>query len=233
MRFGGVAYDLPPYVGGPAIQAHDRARQLETMKFLKDIVYERLPRITDQFDSYLTKNEILMARCKGVGILSAEDAINFGMTGPMLRASGVPYDLRRSDSYSIYDQLDFDVAVRYNGDLYDRYLVRLDEIRQSIRILEQIIPMLEETAGEPYMGGKGGYNHRVPKGEHYGHGENPKGELGFYCVSDGTSNPYRYHIRSASFINLTALEEMGLGHKVADLVAILGAIDIVLGEVDR
>ena len=127
----------------------------------------------------------------------------------------------------------FDVAVRYNCDTYDRYLIRLDEVRQSLRILEQIIPRLEATEGQEYWAGKRGYNTRVPKGEHYGHADNPKGELGFYIVSDGTANPYRYHIRAPSFINITALEEMCKGLKVADAVVILGSLDIVLGELDR
>ena len=233
MRFGGTAYDLPAYVGGPAVFDTDRARRIDTKQFLRDLIYDRLPRVTDELDRYLSTNEILISRTKGVGVISAEDAINYGMTGPMLRAAGVPYDLRRSDSYSIYDQLDFDVAVRYNSDLYDRYLVRVDEVRQSIRILEQILPMLDETEGQEFWPGKRPYNVRVPEGEWYGHAENPKGELGFYCVSDGGQNPYRYHVRSPSFINLTALEEMSVGHKVADLIGILGAVDIVLGEVDR
>ncbi|MGF1506385.1 MAG: NADH-quinone oxidoreductase subunit D [Anaerolineae bacterium] len=233
MRFGGVAYDLPAYIGGPAIFDTDRARRIDTRRFLHDLVYERLPRVTDELDRYLTGNEILISRTKGVGVISAEQAINYGLTGPLLRAAGVPYDLRRADPYGIYDQLDFDVAVRYNSDLYDRYLIRLDEVRQSIRILEQILPMLDETEGQEYWAGKRPYNHRVPEGDNYARVENAKGELGFYVVSDGGQNPYRYHVRSSSFINLTALDEMSIGHKVADIVAILGAIDIVLGEVDR
>jgi NADH-quinone oxidoreductase subunit C/D len=233
MRFGGVAYDLPPYVGGPAVRPGDQARSLDTMAFIRDLVYERLPRATDQLDSYLTQNEILISRCKGVGVIPPDVAVGYGLTGPMLRASGVPYDLRRADPYSIYDEFDFDVAVRYNGDTYDRYLIRLDEIRQSLRILQQVIPRLEATEGQEYWAGKRAYNVRVPGGEHYGHAENPKGELGFYVVSDGSANPYRYHIRSPSFINLTALEEMCRGHKVADVIIILGSIDIILGEVDR
>ncbi len=233
MRFGGVVYDLPPFVGGPAIKSGDRGRQLETMPFIKDLVFERLPRAIDELDRYLTNNEIIVSRCRGVGVLPPDLAVAYGATGPILRASGVPYDLRRSDPYSIYDELDFDIALRYNGDTYDRYLIRLDEARQSLRILQQIVPRLEETEGQELWAGKRAYNVRVPKGEHYGHAENPKGELGFYIVSDGSANPYRYHIRSPSFINLTALEELCLGHKVADIVIILGSIDIVLGEVDR
>lgn len=233
MRFGGVAADLPPYVGGPAVKPGDLARHLDTMQFIKDLVYERVPRATDQLDTFLTHNEVLVSRCKGVGVLPPGPAVAYGITGPVLRASGVPYDIRRSDPYSIYNELDFDIAVRYNGDTYDRYLVRLDEIRQSLRILQQIIPRLEATKGQEYWAGKRSYNVRVPKGEHYGHADNPKGELGFYVVSDGTANPYRYHIRAPSFINITALEEMCRGHKVADAVIILGSLDIVLGELDR
>ena len=233
MRFGGVAYDLPPYVGGPAVKPGDFARNYDTMQFIKDIVFERLPRSIDELDNYLSNNEILRTRCKGVGVLPGAEAVNYGITGPVLRASGVPYDLRRSDPYSIYNDLDFDVAVRYNGDTYDRYLIRIDEVRESIRILQQIIPMIEETEGEEYWAGKRQHTPKIPKGEHYGRAENPKGELGFYVVSDGTANPYRYHVRSPSFINLTALEKLCVGHKIADIIIILGSLDIVLGEVDR
>jgi NADH-quinone oxidoreductase subunit D/NADH-quinone oxidoreductase subunit C/D len=233
MRFGGVAFDLPSYIGGPAVKPGDRARNMDTMDFIRDLVYERLPRATDQLDRYLTGNEVLITRLKGVGVLPPDRAIAYSATGPVLRASGVPYDLRRADPYSIYNEFDFDVAVRYNGDAYDRYLIRLDEVRQSLRILQQVIPRLIKTEGEEYWSGKRAYNVRVPKGEHYGRAENPKGELGFYVVSDGGANPARYHIRSPSFINLTALEEMSIGHKVADIIVILGSIDIVLGEVDR
>ncbi len=233
MRFGGVAYDLPPYIGGPAVKPGDRARQLDTMKFIRELVYERLPRAYEEMHAYLTHNEVLVTRLKGVGVLPPDRAVAYSTTGPVLRASGVPYDLRRADPYSVYNEFDFDVAVRYNGDAYDRYLIRMDEIEQSLRILQQLVPRLEETAGQNYWAGKRAYNLRVPPGEHYGHAENPKGELGFHIVSDGSANPYRYHIRSPSFINLTALEEMCIGHKVADIIVILGSIDIVLGEVDR
>jgi len=142
----------------------------------------------------------------------------------------VPYDVRRADPYGIYERFDFDVAVRYHGDVYDRYLVRLDEIRQSIRILQQALDDLPE--GE-IMAGKPKYSMRVPAGEAYGRVEAPKGELGFYVVSDGSANPWRYHVRAPSFINLTALSKMCEGDKVADAVIILGSIDIVLGETDR
>jgi NADH-quinone oxidoreductase subunit D/NADH-quinone oxidoreductase subunit C/D len=165
-----------------------------------------------------------------VGVLTPEQAIAFSACGPLLRASGVPYDLRRADPYSIYDRFDFDVAVRYHGDVYDRYLIRMDEIRQSLRILQQVVRDIPEGSIQE---GKPQYQVRVPAGESYGRVEGPKGELGFYVVSNGKPNPWRYHVRAPSFINLTCFEAMSIGNKVADTVAILGSIDIVLGETDR
>jgi len=214
LRFGGVARDLP-------------AGMLE---LARELVFERLPRKIDELDAYLTENEIIRSRCIGVGVLTAEEAIAYSMAGPVLRASGVPYDVRRAEPYSIYDRLDFNVAVRYNGDVYDRYLIRIDEIRESLKILEQVI---RDMPGGEIQTGKPQYQVRVPAGEAYGRVENPKGELGYYVVSNGKPNPYRYHIRAPSFINLTALGKMCQGHKVADVVVILGSIDIVLGETDR
>ncbi len=213
-RFGGVARDIPEDA-------------LETIKIL---VNERLPRKVDELDLYLTGNEIVQTRAIGVGVLTKQQALANSAAGPVLRASGVPYDIRRADPYSIYDRFDFDVAVRYNGDVYDRYLVRLDEIRQSLRILKQAVETIPE--GE-IQTGKSQYQARVPAGEAYGRVEAPKGELGFYVVSNGKPNPWRYHVRAPSFINLTPLEEMSMGQKIADVVAILGSIDIVLGETDR
>lgn len=224
MRFGGLAYDLPAEVRGQATPA-----------FLEELIYERLPRAIDEFETLITDNEIVRVRGEGVGYLSRQDAIAFSTAGPVLRASGVAYDVRRADPYSYYDHLDFDIAVTYNGDIYDRYLVRIEEIRQSIRIIKQVLPHLAETQGAPIQTGKPQYSIRVPKGgDAYGRVENPKGELGYYVTAKPKgANPERYHIRAPSFINLTALEKMSVGHKVADVVAILGSIDIVLGEVDR
>jgi NADH-quinone oxidoreductase subunit C/D len=213
-RFGGLARDLPP----------------GTTDVLNDLAFERLPEKIDELERYLTENEIVRNRGEGVGVLTADQAIAYSAAGPVLRASGVPYDVRKADPYSIYDRFDFDVAVRYNGDVYDRYLIRVDEIRQSIRILQQAVKALPD--GE-IQTGRPQYQVRVPAGEAYGRVENPKGELGFYVVSDGSPTPYRYHIRAPSFINLTAMEEMSRGQKIADVVAILGSIDIVLGETDR
>lgn len=213
-RFGGVARDLPD----------------GEYKKIRALVFDRLPRKIDELDLYLTNNEIIRSRGEGVGVLTPEQAIALSTAGPVLRASGVPYDVRRADPYSIYERFEFDVAVRYHGDVYDRYLIRMDEMRQSLRILQQAVRDLPEG---PIQEGKPQYQVRVPAGEAYGRVEGPKGELGFYIVSTGKANPWRYHVRAPSFINLTALETMSVGNKIADAVANLGSIDIVLGETDR
>ncbi len=213
-RFGGVARDLTE----------------DALNGIKGLVHHRLPRKVDDLDNYLTNNEIVRSRCEGIGVLTPEQAIAYSAVGPVLRASGVPYDVRRADPYGIYDRFDFDVAVRYHGDVYDRYLVRLDEIHESLKILRQALRDLPEG---PIQAGRAQYQVRVPAGEAYGRVEGPKGELGYYVVSNGKVNPWRYHIRAPSFINLTAMEQMSLGEKVADVVMILGSIDIVLGETDR
>ena len=213
-RFGGLARDLPEGV-------------LET---ISDLVNERLPRRIDEIDAYITNNEIVRTRGIGVGVLTRDRAIALSAAGPVLRASGVAYDVRRAEPYGIYDRFDFDVAVRTHGDIYDRYLIRLDEMRQSLRILQQAV---RDIPGGEIQTGKAQYQVRVPAGESYGRVENPKGELGFYVISTGKPNPWRYHVRAPSFINLTGMAEMCRGYKVADVVATLGSIDIVLGEVDR
>jgi len=194
------------------------------------LVFERLPRKTDEFERLLSQNEVMLSRMQGVKVINGEDAVNYSITGPMLRAAGVPYDVRRAQPYGIYDRFEFDVALRHNGDLYDNYLIRLDEIRQSLRILQQAVKGI--PAG-PVMSTKPQYQVRVPAGEAYGRIEAPKGELGFYLVSNGKPNPWRYHVRAPSFINITALEKMCIGVRIADFVAIFGVIDIVLGELDR
>ncbi len=233
MRFGGVFKDIPERIHSVANLINDRMRDMDTMEYLRQLIHERLPRMVDQLDEFLTGSEIVITRTQGVGLLPPEMAIAYSTAGPLLRASGVPYDVRRAQPYSIYPELEFDVAVRYNGDIYDRYLIRMDEMRQSLRILKQLLPRLEQTKGQSIFGGKSSYSIKVPAGESYGHVENPKGELGYYCVSTGGGNPWRYHVRAPSFINLNVLGEMCKGHKVADVVAILGSIDIVLGETDR
>jgi NADH-quinone oxidoreductase subunit C/D len=233
LRMGGLKADLPERMSSYATLVNDKVRDVNTMEYLTDLINEKLPRAVDELDQFLSGNEILKTRTQGVGLLPPEMAIAMSAAGPLLRASGVPYDIRRAQPYSIYPELEFDVCVRYNGDIFDRFLIRMDEIRQSIRILKQLLPKLEETKGQSIFGGKSGYSIKVPEGESYGHVENPKGELGFYCVSAGGGNAWRYHVRAPSFINLTPLGEMSKGHKVADVVAILGSIDIVLGETDR
>ena len=213
-RFGGVSRDLPEGIE----------------QKIRDLVFDRLPRKIEELDAYITNNEIVRARCEGIGVLTAEQAVALSVSGPVLRASGIPYDIRRADPYSIYDRFDFNVCVRYHGDIYDRYLIRLDEARQSLRILEQALKDLPEG---PILAGKPQHTVRVPAGEAYGRVESPKGELGFYVVSNGKPNPWRYHVRAPSFVNLTALAPMSRGGKIADVVTVLGSIDIVLGEVDR
>lgn len=214
LRFGGVARDLPEGI-------YERIR---------DLVNDRLPKKIDELDAYLTNSEIVRTRSEGIGVVTAEQAIALSASGPILRATGVPYDLRRADPYSIYDRFEFDVVVRSHGDVYDRYLVRLEEIRQSLRILHQAVKDMPEG---PILAGKPAYQVRVPAGESYGRVEGPKGELGYYIISTGKGNPYRYHVRAPSFINLHTLAPMSRGGKIADVVVNLGSIDIVLGEVDR
>ncbi|MEO1438887.1 MAG: NADH-quinone oxidoreductase subunit D [Chloroflexota bacterium] len=237
MRFGGVAYDVPERIRSVANLVNDQVRDFNTMEYLTELVNERLPRGIDELDQYLTESEILRSRTIGVGYLSPEQAIAYSTSGPLLRGSGVAYDVRKAEPYSIYDELDFDVAVRYNGDIYDRYLIRLDEMRESIRILKQVLPRLEKTTGEEFFAGSKQHTPRVPIGESYARVENPKGELGYYVISagdkKGTQNPWRYHVRAPSFINLTPMGLMSTGQKVADVVGVLGSIDIVLGETDR
>ncbi len=212
LRFGGVRCDLPD-------------GWLEECKRIVDA----FPAFLDEYETLLTENEIIIARAQNVGVVTREEAINFSLTGPMLRASGVNYDIRKVDRYGIYDRFDFKVPIGGHGDCYDRFMVRMLEMRQSVTILKQAIRDLPE--GE--IMGKAPKIFRPAPGEAYGRIEAPKGELGFYLISDGTPIPYRFKVRPPSFVNLTALRHMCLGHKVADAVIILGSIDIVLGEVDR
>jgi NADH-quinone oxidoreductase subunit D len=214
MRFGGCRCELPD-------------GWLEQVRLLVD----RFPRFLDEFENFLARNEILIARTQGVGVLSAELAVNAGVTGPMLRASGVNYDLRKADAYGIYDRFKFRVPLGAHGDVYDRYMIRVLEMRESVEILRQaLLDVPEGPILDPKSKPRG---FRPKAGEAYGRIEAPKGELGFYLISDGGPNPYRYRVRPPSLINLTVLEDMCLGQTLADVVVILGSIDIVLGEVDR
>ncbi|MBI4660830.1 MAG: NADH-quinone oxidoreductase subunit D [Verrucomicrobia bacterium] len=214
MRFGGCRVDLSP-------------GWIEETKR----VVENFPRFLDEFERLLSENEILIARTQGVGVLPAPLAINASITGPMLRASGVNYDLRKADKYGIYERFQFRVPLGDHGDVYDRYMVRVLEMRESLKILQAA---LRDIPPGPISDPKAKVRNFRPKaGEAYGRIEAPKGELGFYLISDGSPNPYRYRVRPPSLINLTILEDMCLGHIIPDVVVILGSVDIVLGEVDR
>ncbi len=212
MRIGGVSQDLPA----------------EFLPALAKLI-DRFMHFVDEYDVFLKQNEILLARAKGVGILPADVAINCGISGPVARASGIKRDLRKDDPYSVYDRFDFEIPTCENGDCYDRYRVRIAEMRQSLRILSQamkVIPPGPVKADVPHL-------IRPPAGEAYAAIEAPKGELGCYLVSDNSIAPYRCHVRPTSLINLTALRQMVKGWKVADLILIFGSIDITMGEVDR
>ncbi len=214
MRFGGCRVDMP-------------AGWLDEAKK----VVAEFPKFLDEYEALLVGNEILMERTQNVGVLSKELAINAGMSGPMARASGVNYDIRKVDKYSIYDRFSFRVPLGAHGDVYDRYMIRFLEMRESLKILNDAMRDIPEgPIMDPKMKPRG---FRPKPGEAYGRIESPKGELGFYLISDGSPNPYRYRVRPPSLINLTVLEDLCLGQNVADVVAILGSVDIVLGEVDR
>ncbi len=214
MRFGGCRCELP---SGWMEQAR--------------AVVAGYPAFLDEMEQLLVENEILVARTQGVGVVSAEKAVNAGLTGPILRAAGVDYDIRKVDRYGIYDRFSYRVPLGEHGDTYDRMMIRLLEMRESLKILQQAMADLPE--GPILHSDVQVRNLCPPEGEAYCRVEAPKGELGFYLISDNTARPYRYRIRPPSLINLTLLEEMSLGMKIADVMVILGSIDIVLGEVDR
>ena len=210
-------------IGGCIYEAYDGFEQ-DVKKYCTFF----LPKL-DEYEELLTTNRIWVTRTKGVGILKPEDSIALGVTGPVLRASGVKWDLRKAQPYECYKDLDFEIPTGINGDTYDRYLVRIAEMRQSVRILQQAV---ERIPTGPIMA-------KVPKvikppvGEVYHSIEAPKGELGYFIVSDGSTQPYRVRVRPPSFVNLQALDTMVRGMLVADVVAVIGTLDIVLGEVDR
>jgi NADH-quinone oxidoreductase subunit D len=212
-RIGGMAYDV--YDG-----FEEQARTF----------CNTLPGHIDEYETMLNSNRIWLSRTVGVGIISAEDAIDVGLTGPPLRGSGLQWDIRKAHPYECYADLEFDVPYGENGDTYDRYLVRMEEMRQSRRIILQALDKLPEG---PVMAQKVPKVIKPPVGEYYHSIEAPKGELGIYLVTDGTPQPARLRIRPPSYINLQALRQMSIGHLVADVVAIIGTLDIVLGEIDR
>lgn len=214
MRFGGCRCEFPE---GWLEQAR--------------VVIDDYPAFLDEMEQLLVTNEILITRTQGVGCVSAEQAVNAGLTGPILRASSVDYDIRKVDRYGIYERFPFRIPMGDHGDTYDRLMIRFLEMRESLKILDTA---LKQIPSGPILNPKAKLrNFRPPVGEAYGRLEAPKGELGFYLVSDGSTEPYRYRVRPPSLINLTLLEDMCIGHKVADVMVILGSIDIVLGEVDR
>ena len=236
-RIGGVARDLPDGF----------------VEKVREFVNDFPARLRD-YETLLTKNKIWLMRTKNVGVISAEDAINYGLSGPSIRGSGVKWDVRKSEPYSSYDEMDFIVPVGQNGDVYDRYIVRLEEMRQSNEIVRQAmdtipkgkfiaeLPDVTLPQKENLKKSMEALIHHFkvvtggicpPVGEVYACVEAPKGELGFYIVSDGTKNPYRVKIRPPSFVNLEGLQKMVEGHMIADVVAVIGSLDIVLGEIDR
>ena len=263
-RPGGVYRDLPDsmshyqpskYHNAAAVKKMNENRQGSVLDFLEDFT-NRFPKCVDEYETLLTDNRIWKQRTVGIGVVTPERALALGFTGPMLRGSGVEWDLRKKQPYEVYDRMDFDIPVGVEGDCYDRYLVRVEEMRQSNRIIKQCIAWLRTNPG-PVMTGDAKFappkrenmkqnmeeliHHfklftegmHVPAGEVYSAVEHPKGEFGIYLVSDGANKPYRMKIRAPGFAHLSSLDEMTRGHMLADVVAIIGTQDIVFGEVDR
>jgi NADH-quinone oxidoreductase subunit D len=267
-RPGGVYRDLPDcmpqyevnkFKNAETVRRLNEARQGSLLDFLEDFT-NRFPTYVDEYETLLTDNRIWKQRTVGIGVVSPERALALGFTGPMLRGSGVEWDLRKKQPYEVYDRVDFDVPVGVNGDCYDRYLVRIEEMRQANRIVKQCIDWLrndsEKGAGpvitdnrkvappsrEKMKTGMEDLIHHfklftegmhVPPGEAYAAIEHPKGEFGVYAISDGGNKPYRIKLRSPGFPHLAATDEMAKGHMIADATAIIGTIDLVLGDTDR
>jgi len=263
-RPGGVYRDLPEVMpqyavsqfrNAKTVKAQNENRQGSLLDFIEDFT-NRFPKYVDEYETLLTDNRIWKQRTVGIGVVSPERALALGMTGPMLRGSGIEWDLRKKQPYEVYADLDFDVPVGVNGDCYDRYLIRVEEFRQSNRIIKQCVDWLRKNPGPvittdnkvapPDREGmktnmEDMIHHfklftegfHVPAGEAYAAVEHPKGEFGIYMVSDGANKPYRLKIRAPGFPHLAALDEMVKGHMIADLVAIIGTQDIVFGEIDR
>lgn len=263
-RPGGVYRDLPnqmpqyevsPFRNAKTVKAQNENRQGSLLDFIEDFT-NRFPKYIDEYETLLTDNRIWKQRTVGIGVVTPERALALGMTGPMLRGSGIAWDLRKKQPYEVYADLDFDIPVGVNGDCYDRYLVRMEEFRQSNHIIKQCVNWLRKNPGPvitedrkvapPDREGMKtnmedlihhfklfteGFH--VPAGEAYAAVEHPKGEFGIYMVSDGANKPYRLKIRAPGFPHLAALDEMTKGHMIADLVAIIGTQDIVFGEIDR
>ncbi|HKX94288.1 MAG TPA: NADH-quinone oxidoreductase subunit D, partial [Methylibium sp.] len=263
-RPGGVYRDLPDAMpqykankirNAKALERLNENRQGSLLDFIDDFS-QRFPKYVDEYETLLTDNRIWKQRTVGIGVVTPERALNLGFTGAMLRGSGIAWDLRKNQPYDVYDRMDFDVPVGVTGDTYDRYLVRIEEMRQSNRIIQQCVAWLRANPGPVITD-----NHKVaapgrvdmksnmeelihhfklftegfhvPEGEAYAAVEHPKGEFGIYLVSDGANKPYRLKIRAPGFAHLAALDEMSRGHMIADAVAVIGTMDIVFGEIDR
>ncbi|MGE8491786.1 MULTISPECIES: NADH-quinone oxidoreductase subunit D [Comamonas] len=263
-RPGGVYRDLPESMpqykaskvrNAKAIEQMNRNRQGSLIDFIDDFT-ARFPKCVDEYETLLTDNRIWKQRNVGIGVVDIDRAMNLGLTGPMLRGSGLAWDMRKSQPYEVYDRMDFDIPVGKTGDCYDRYLVRIAEMRESNRIIKQCVDWLRANPGPVITG-----NHKVappdreamksnmeelihhfklftegfkvPEGEAYASVEHPKGEFGIYLISDGANKPYRLKIRPPGFVHLSALDEMSRGHMLADAVMVLSTLDIVFGDVDR
>jgi len=264
-RPGGVYRDLPDrmprfkkskYIDDKKIQLLNENREGSLLDFIDDFV-ERFPKYVDEYETLLTDNRIWKQRTVDIAVVSPERALQLGFTGPMLRGSGVEWDLRKKQPYEVYDKMDFDIPVGVNGDCYDRYLVRIEEFRQSNKIIKQCAKWLRENPDGPVMlddhkltppsrehmkGDMESLIHHfklftegytLPKGEAYAAVEHPKGEFGVYLVTDGANKPYRLKIRAPGFAHISAMDEMTSGHMLSDVVAVIGTMDVVFGEIDR
>ena len=263
-RPGGVYRDLPdrmPQYQTSRYRSESQVRQLNenrqgsVLDFIEDFT-DRFPQRIDEYETLLTENRVWKQRTVGIGVVSPERAIQLGFSGPMLRGSGIEWDLRKKQPYAVYDRMDFDVPVGVNGDCYDRYLLRIEEMRQSNRIIRQCVDWLRKNPGPVMLDDRkvappsrvdmksnmeALIHHfklftegmHVPEGEAYAAVEHPKGEFAIYLVSDGANKPYRMKVRSPNFIHLSAMNELATGHMLADAVAIIGTLEIVFGEIDR
>jgi NADH-quinone oxidoreductase subunit D len=263
-RPGGVYRDLPDSMpqykpnkikSERVVKKLNENRQGSVLDFIDDFT-KRFPGYVDEYETLLTENRIWKQRTVGIGVVTPDRALNLGFTGPMLRGSGVAWDLRKKQPYEVYDRVDFDIPIGRNGDCYDRYLVRVQELRQSNRIIKQCVDWLRANPGpvitdnhkvappdrESMKANMEELIHhfklfsegmRVPEGEAYAAIEHPKGEFAVYIVSDGANKPYRMKIRPPGFVHLSAMDEMARGHMIADAVAVIGTLDIVFGEIDR
>jgi len=263
-RPGGVYRDLPDhmprfkkskYIDAKKVNLLNENREGSLLDFIDDFV-ERFPKYVDEYETLLTDNRIWKQRTVDIAVVSPERALQLGFTGPMLRGSGIEWDLRKKQPYEVYDKMDFDIPVGVNGDCYDRYLVRIEEFRQSNKIIKQCSKWLRENPGivmlddhkltppsrENMKGDMESLIHHfklftegysLPKGEAYAAIEHPKGEFGVYLVTDGSNRPYRLKIRAPGFAHISAMDEMTSGHMLSDVVAVIGTMDVVFGEIDR